>query len=254
MRVFQAVRSEVALSSMSFGIGVNSRVALPSAITLFKDEKAKEKMIVKTARISEMSIGGSMLIVALSWVTAMGAEKNLIATHGDSARSAGDFEPGVSGYIDMGLNAFKYFKIDETTASREGGRSLLCLPCDSNQVSLRKIGGLPLDPEKRYKLTVAMKSQDVEFGKCGVFIINEGWTWCAHPSDPKSPSSDWADYSVTFQPKPSSNKSYKLVITPPAKGKLWIDNIRVEEESVAGAKAEKAQKEQAVKDKTQSPK
>jgi len=156
-------------------------------------------------------------VVGLFWVIS-GEAENLVPN--------GDFEEGLSGYEALGADAKRFFVIDSTAKS--GSKSLVCLPT-TEKITLRRFN-IVLDPNKQYTLTVAMKSEDAEFGQItGVFVINASWYWASNPLKPTEATSDWKDYSLTFTPKVSSDGKYQVVILPQTKGKLWIDNIRLVE-------------------------
>lgn len=158
---------------------------------------------------------------------------SVVAIGADNLVPEGDFESGLSVYEAQGADAKCFFVIDESTANK-GSKSLACLPNETeNKIALRK-SGIVLDSAKKYKLSVVMKGQDADFGKMrGVLVINEGWHWSSPALTPAPGTSDWTEHTTIFQPKLSSNDKYQLVIFPPIKGNLWVDNIRLEEDTPA---------------------
>lgn len=175
-------------------------------------------------------------IVALTASLACGA-----SALAENLFTGGDFENGIPGYEAVGSPAASRFFMADGGAAAKGSQSLICLPRqEGDKVSLRKFG-VVLDPSRQYKLTVAMKCQDAEFDKLsGVYVISASWAWSSPALKPSAPSADWTEFSATFQPKPSSDGKYQVVICPQTKGKLWIDNIRIEDTAAAQSPAQNA--------------
>jgi hypothetical protein len=99
-----------------------------------------------------------------------------------------------------------------------------------------RMSGITLEPGKEYILSAWFKTENLEPSeKTGIFIINTGWK-----SDfnsrlcPPSGTSGWQERSAIFKPDASEDGSYQILIDTPAKGKMWIDNIRLEEKNKAG--------------------
>ena len=134
---------------------------------------------------------------------------------------------GPAGIIGQGAVMDK-FLLDDTTAA-EGAVSLLCLGYDRRTITLRQVE-MQLAPERRYTLSAAFKTEGVARGQySGIFMINDGWH-STHGSmiQPPEGDSDWQRLTRTFTLRPSSTGMYQLLIVPPAGGRMWVDDIRLE--------------------------
>lgn len=122
----------------------------------------------------------------------------------------------------------KLFMTDNKAAIN-GTKSLLCLPAE--QLSTERQSNIVLDCNKEYTLSAYFRTNGFESGRySGLFIINDGW----HSTNnsrikPSEGTTDWKRYSRTFRPRPSKDGKYQVIICSPAKGKMWVDAIQLEE-------------------------
>ena len=129
---------------------------------------------------------------------------------------------------------FAYFTMD-TDEAVEGKASLLCLPYPGQVLTMRQLD-VVLEPGRQYRLSVHFRTEQCKRGRfTGIFLIDEGW-FSTHGSTIRPPEgdSDWQAYHKTFVPKPSRTGKYQIIVVPPGQGKLWLDDIRIED---AGAGA-----------------
>lgn len=138
-----------------------------------------------------------------------------------------DGDKPLDSYNAVGADAWNFFLADNKVFS-SGKNSLHCLPYTGQKEISFRSAEFPLDAEKKYKFTISFKTENLEPSKLtGCVLINNGWGRDIRLRAPAG-TNDWKEYSVEILPPPSNNGKYTLVICPPVKGDLWIDNIRLE--------------------------
>jgi len=103
---------------------------------------------------------------------------------------------------------------------------------------------VPLATGKAYTLSAALRTEGLSQANCefGVlFLTNYGWTESA-ALKPAGPTSDWTVLRTTFtafptRPRPDGKPDYSLVLywPPKSQGRVWIDNVQIEEGDQATA-------------------
>ena len=99
-----------------------------------------------------------------------------------------------------------------------------------------RMSGIILEPGREYILSASFKTDSLEpGGRTGIFIINTGWK-----SDfksllrPSEGTSAWQVRSVVFTPEASDDGLYQIIISTPLAGKMWVDDIKLKENSATG--------------------
>lgn len=101
---------------------------------------------------------------------------------------------------------------------------------------------IPLITGRAYTLSAAVRTAGLSQANCDLgvlFLINHGWTEAA-ALKPAAPTTDWTVLKATFtafptKPRPDGRPDYSLVAYWPPKsaGRVWIDNIQIEEGELA---------------------
>jgi len=137
-----------------------------------------------------------------------------------------------------------YFSLDRN----QPGEGQVAMRCAASPDKLRTFrqSGLKLKAGQRYTLSCLMRATALEAQATpgadgydgafsGVFIINSGWFTHGGSllgADLAGPA--WKRVSKTFTMPYSRDGEYQLLLCPPAKGTLWVDDLRLEPGNTVG--------------------
>jgi hypothetical protein len=103
---------------------------------------------------------------------------------------------------------------------------------------------IPLVTGRTYTLSAAVRTEGLSQANCDfgvLFLTNYGWTEAA-VLKPAAPTTDWTVLRTTFtahptRPRPDGKPDYSLVAywPPKSQGKVWLDNVQIEEGDQATA-------------------
>lgn len=123
--------------------------------------------------------------------------------------------------------------------THSGRRALQCNSA-SRLLNIRQ-QKIMLTPGQRYTLSAWIKAEGLKFGVIpgndgydgaytGLFIIDTGWfTTHGLKLRPPEGSRGWQRYSQSFTAHKSRDGLYELIVCAPGHGRLWIDDIQLEE-------------------------
>jgi len=131
-----------------------------------------------------------------------------------------------------------YFALD---ADKPGaGQASIRLNASPDKLRTFRQSGLHLKAGQKYTISCLMRASALEAqdtpgvgaydgAYSGAFIINSGW-YSTGGSQLKADRAgvDWTLVQKTFTAPESRDGEYQLILCPPAKGTLWIDDLRIE--------------------------
>lgn len=118
----------------------------------------------------------------------------------------------------------------------------LCLRCGASPDKVRTFRQVNLELEAggTYTLSCRMKVKDLtaqdvpgndgyDGAYSGIFLIDTGWySTCGSMLKADQATGEWQTYHRTFKPPKSRDGKYHLIVCPPARGTMWLDDLRLE--------------------------